>query len=261
MTKRFFSLLATLVLALCCAVPVWADDSLPLILDGYALFDDATNAALEQRAQAAGAGHDCNIYFVTTDDISDDTAREYAKWVYTNNDLGYGDEHSGVLFLIALNSRDYVTITYGGGVTAFTDYRIGQIEDEIVPMLSAGSYRLAAETYIDRCGETLDYYETEGKPIDAPDNSGWIKVLIVILAPLAVAGIVCAIFYAQMKTAHTQSHAAAYMPETGFTLYANQDIYTHTTETRTYSPEKDNSDSGGSSTDSDGFGGSSGGKF
>ena len=39
------------------------------------------------------------------------------------------------------------------------------------------------------------------------------------------------------------------------------DTYTHTTETETYDPVKDNSSSSGSSTDSDGFDGSSGGKF
>lgn len=38
------------------------------------------------------------------------------------------------------------------------------------------------------------------------------------------------------------------------------DTYTHTTETETYDPVRDDSSSG-SSTDSDGFGGSSGGKF
>lgn len=38
------------------------------------------------------------------------------------------------------------------------------------------------------------------------------------------------------------------------------DTYTHTTETETYDPVKDDSSSG-SSADSDGFGGSSGGKF
>lgn len=41
------------------------------------------------------------------------------------------------------------------------------------------------------------------------------------------------------------------------------DTYTHTTETETYDPVKNDrsSSSSGSSTDSDGFGGSSGGKF
>ena len=39
-----------------------------------------------------------------------------------------------------------------------------------------------------------------------------------------------------------------------------EDTYAHTTETETCAPVKDDSSSG-SSTDSDGFGGSSGGKF
>lgn len=84
--------------------------------------------------------------------------REFAKDWYRNYDLGYGEGKSGILFLIALDSRDYVTITYGGGVTAFTDYRIAQIEDKIVPMLSDGSYYKASDTYIEMCADTLDFY-------------------------------------------------------------------------------------------------------
>ena len=79
--------------------------------------------------------------------------------------------------------------------------------------------------------------------------------------PLAVASIVCGIFYAQMKTANEQTHANAYMPAEGLALSVVEDTYTHTTETETYDPVKDNSSSSGSSTDSDGFGGRSGGKF
>ena len=90
--------------------------------------------------------------------------------------------------------------------------------------------------------------------------------MFVFVIPLAVASIVCGIFYAQMKTANEQSHANAYMPAEGLALSVVEDTYTHTTETETYDPVKDDSSSGssgssGSSTDSDGFGGSSGGKF
>ena len=152
--------------------------------------------------------------------------------------------------MIALDSRDYVTITYGGGVTAFTDYRIAQIEDKIVPMLSDGSYYKASDTYIEMCAYTLDFYAAKG----------WIKWVFVLVIPLAVASIVCGIFYAQMKTANEQTHANAYMPAEGLALSVVGDTYTHTTETERYDPVKDDSSSG-SSTDSDGFGGSSGGKF
>ena len=73
--------------------------------------------------------------------------------------------------------------------------------------------------------------------------------------------LVCGIFYAQMKTANEQTHANAYMPAEGLALSVVEDTYTHTTETERYDPVKDDSSSSGSSTDSDGFGGSSGGKF
>ena len=149
--------------------------------------------------------------------------------------------------------------------TDFTDYRIAQIEDKIVPMLSDGTYYKASDTYIEMCADTLDFYAEKGAPLDSGNDraKGWIKWVFVFVIPLAVACIVCGIFYAQMKTANEQTHANAYMPAEGLALSVVEDTYTHTTETETYDPVKDDSSSSssGSSTDSDGFGGSSGGKF
>ena len=251
MKKKLFSLLTALVLCLFCAVPAFAE--MPLVMDTYELFKPEATAELEQKAQDASAGHGVNVYLLTVSDIGGQNVREFAKDWYRSYDLGYGEGKSGILFLIALDSRDYVTITYGGGVTAFTDYRIAQIEDKIVPMLSDGSYYKASDTYIEMCADTLDFYA----------DKGWIKWVFVFVIPLAVASIVCGIFYAQMKTANEQTHANAYMPAEGLALSVVEDTYTHTTETERYDPVKDDSSSGssGSSTDSDGFGGSSGGKF
>ena len=146
-----------------------------------------------------------------------------------------------------------------------TDYRIAQIEDKIVPMLSDGTYYKASETYIEMCADTLDFYAEKGAPLDSGNDpaKGWIKWVFVFVIPLAVACIVCGIFYVQMKTANEQTHANAYMPAEGLALSVVEDTYTHTTETEKYDPVKNDSSSGssGSSTDSDGFGGSSGGKF
>lgn len=60
--------------------------------------------------------------------------------------------------------------------------------------------------------------------------------------------------------ARQKTEADEYMP--GFTLRVKRDRYTHTTRERTYDPpQKESHSSGGSSVDSDGFGGSSGGSF
>lgn len=178
MKKKLFSLLTALVLCLLCAVPAFAE--MPLVMDTYELFKPEATAELEQKAQDASAGHGVNVYLLTVSDIGGQNVREFAKDWYRDYDLGYGEGKSGILFLIALDSRDYVTITYGGGVTAFTDYRIAQIEDKIVPMLSDGSYYKASETYIGMCADTLDFYPSSKadslcrcrcRPTDAPHQS------------------------------------------------------------------------------------------
>ena len=191
--RSLCAFLAALVLAACLACPALADA--PLVRDEYGLFDADTLAQLESSAEDASAGHDCDVYFLTVDSIGDTDQRAYAKNYYVQNDLGSGSGKSGILFMIALGSRKYVTITYGGGVTAFTDYRIEQLEDEVVPLLSDGDYADAAQTYIDLCASTLDFYAENGEPLDYdndPDGGlGLIGILIVVGIPMLIAAVVC----------------------------------------------------------------------
>ena len=256
--KRFAALLAALVLALCLSIPAFA--AAPLVRDEMGLFDADTYSQLEASAEAASNGHDCDVYFLVVDSIGDTDQRQYAKDYYLANGLGSGSEQSGILFLLAVGSRKYVTITYGGGVTAFTDYRIEQQEDEIVPLLSDEEWEDAADTYIEMCGEALDYYADHGEPIDIDNDVGLGDLMVAMLVPLGISAIICFVLYSQMKTAKRKTRADEYMP--GFALRVKRDRYTHTTRERVYDPpKKESSSSGGSSTDSDGFGGSSGGSF
>lgn len=260
--RSLCAFLAAVVLAACLCFPVVA--AAPLVRDEYDLFDEDTLNALESSAEAASDGHDCDVYFLTVDSIGDEDQRSYAKNYYRDNGLGYGSSHDGILFMIAMGSRKYVTITYGNGVTYFTDYRIGQIEDEVVPMLSDGDYADAAQTYIDLCADTLDFYDENGEPLDSnndPDGGlGIFGILIVVGIPLIIAAIVCSVLYAQMKTAREKTEANDYIGA-GLKLRVQDDVYTHTDRVQVYDPPHEDSSSGGSSVDSDGFGGSSGGSF
>ena len=87
----------------------------PLVRDECGVFDADTLADLEEQAESASDGHDVDVYFLVVDDIGDADQRVYAKNYYISNGLGYGDEQSGILFLLAVGSRKYVTITYGEG--------------------------------------------------------------------------------------------------------------------------------------------------
>jgi len=230
--KKCCAFLAALLMLAVLALPGMA--AAPLVRDEMGLFDADTYNELEQSAEAASSGHDCDVYFLVVNDIGDANQRDFAKNYYVNNGLGSGEGKSGILFLLAVGSRKYVTITYGGGVTAFTDYRIEQMEDDIVPKLSDGDWAGAARTYIEMADYTLDYYAEHGEPIDV-DNG----LLFVIGIPAAIAAGVCLVFYHQMKTAKEKTEADDYMP--GLKLRVKRDVYTHTTQTRVYDPPKEES--------------------
>ena len=110
------------------------------------------------------------------------------------------------------------------------------------------------------CNYALDYYADYGEPIDVDNDIGLGDLLIAMIFPLGISAFICLILYHQMKTAKQKTEADEYMP--GFNLRVKRDRYTHTTRERTYDPpKKESNSSGGSSVDSDGFGGSSGGSF
>ena len=84
---------------------------------------------------------------------------------------------------------------------------------------------------------------------------------LTVSIPLVIAAIVCGILYSQMKTAKLKTEANDYIGA-GLKLRVKDDFYTHTDRVQVYDPPApENDSSGGSSVDSDGFGGSSGGSF
>lgn len=245
-----------------------------LILDEAGLLDDTQLLRLESKAQKISQRHGCNLYVLTVPTMDGAQPREFAKSYYNEHALGNGDFRNGVLFLVAMDTRDYVTITYGrnpqntseygSGVLAFTDYGVEKMEEQVVPYLSDGDYYKAFDCYFDTCSTYLDLYaqgEAYDKGTRLPGETifGPVQIAIIILLPLLIAFIVCMIFKAQMKTAKQAVLAGDYVDQDSFELTEARDIFLRRERTRR-KIEKESSSSG-SSTDSDGFGGSSGGKF
>lgn len=103
--KKLFAFLAAALLCMALTLPAGAAAS--LVRDECGVFDADTLADLEEQAESASDGHDVDVYFLVVDDIGDADQRDYAKNYYISNGLGYGDEQSGILFLLAVGSRKY----------------------------------------------------------------------------------------------------------------------------------------------------------
>lgn len=246
-----------------------SDGSGGFIQDHYGLFSAGDRSALEARAAELSSKGDCGVYLLTVDDIDGMNVRDFAKGYYRQYGLGLGDSKSGIMFLIAVGSRDYVTITYGRGTTLFTDYQIGKLEDAVLDQISDDQWLDGANAYLDSCEEAIGFYAENGEPLDshnAPKNMG-LMVLVSLVGGLVLAGIIAGGMtygpYRAMRSARESTEAFAYVDdERPLQIEGGYDRFRTTTVVAVPLPKNDGgSRGGGSSIDFDGFGGSRGGKF
>lgn len=270
MKKKHFLVALALVLAavlpLLSAGAVFAAEG-EMILDHAGLLDETEQQILEEEAQSYAEQYGCGVYVLTVDSMEGMERRLFAEQFYKDYGLGVGPEQSGILFMVSMAEREYITITYGYGIQAFTDYGIEMIEEQVLYFLSDDEWFDAFSIFVSECGDYLEFMETEGVAIDVDTDPElqaagmMINLAIVVLVPMIIALIVCLVFYFQMKTERKATQANDYIPRDGFHLTYEKDQFLYRTETRRVIPKNNNSGGGGSTISAGGFGGSSGGKF
>ena len=259
-------LAACLLLALSLAPGALAKDS--YVLDDYGLYDSSTRQELEQSASQLASTYGVAPYLVVVDDIGSQTVRSFAESYWLDHELGIGSDASGIMFLIAVDSRDYVTITHGTGIYAFTDYGIEQLEDAVVSYLGDDEWEDAAECYYEQCSSILAFCADKGEPFDSHNDPAarvvalGMAFAIALLLALAVAFIVRRILKGQLKSVAAGSSAAGFLAGS-VVLTAQQDVFTGSHVSVAPLPKNDDNGGGlgGSTVSASGFGGSAGGKF
>ena len=288
-------MLLLLVLVFALPLPTLAAE-LDAVTDAAGLLTDTERGELNDRAEELAEQYQCAVYIVTLEDMEDmggSDAYDLATAVYTEYDLGYGEEKSGLLLLLSMAERDYALIAYGYGNTAFTDYGKDVLLDEdVLPLLGEDAYYEGFSAYLDTAGEYLslardgkpfdveptpNYNETEGRsetgnhpqtdysykktPSPKYDEGEFaIRLGAVILLPLLLAGGICLYWKRQMNTAVSARTADRYIPSDGFRLTGQQDTFLYRTETRRRieNHSSGGGHSGGTSVRSGGFSGRSG---
>lgn len=262
--KRFF---AVLFLCLLVALPALADNR---------VFDDADSFTVEEESLLNDtiaeiyASHNFDVVLHTTPSLGGKAVRDYAADYFDYGGFGYGENADGLIFVISMAERDYVTVTTGSGIQIFTDYGIEQIELDAKPYLSQGDYFGAMKRYLGNVSDFIVHAtkNTDEKgavrytpyDVDSPvrlksafERLSGIAPAVILIA-LGVALVVVSIMRASMKTARSQPDAASYVIDGSLSLTRREDIYLYTTTTRTKIESNNSSGGGGSST----FRGSSG---
>ncbi|MBE5846319.1 MAG: hypothetical protein E7300_01430 [Lachnospiraceae bacterium] len=265
MKKRVIAFLAVLAMIMSMTVTAFANaDYYENVFDTAGILTDEEAARFEARAAEITNKYGMGVYIVTIPNLSDygfteDQAYDCAKYFYTESGYGVGDDGSGIMLLLSMSERKYALIAHGAGNQALTDYGNEKMREAFLDDFGDDEWAVGFDHYLEKADRYISLW-AEGKPVDSgsdPDDHSWILCLAVAIFVGALgAFIYCCYLESEMKTAVIATNAEGYETENGVEITVSEDTYLHsTTEVRTIEHD---SDSGGTSVDSDGFSGSSG---
>ncbi len=263
--------LICLLLCLCLlpVIPVLALQvpELPRVVDEAGLLTPDEIQTLEETIASITDEYGMDIVILTVYSLDGKSAQDYADDYYDDQGYGYGDDFSGILFLLSMEYRDWWMSTCGDGIYAFTDYGIQELFSEAAFYLSSDRYYLAFDAWLEAIPTYLIAF-SEGDPIDdyaggydgpgtfvsgerddvvyyEEPGSFWGSFLISLVIGVVVATITVSVMAGQMNTKRAQYSAKAYVLGDSFRLSVNQDLFLYSSVRKTPKPKESSSSGGG----------------
>jgi len=262
--KRFINILAILCLFFSLTAPALLADSverLDLVTDVAGVLSEAQWVELNEWAEELTEEYEIDVIVLIVEQIEGNDPEEYAWAVFDYYGMGYGEDQSTVMLMLATVSRKVSVVAQGFGNIAFTDYGKDTIlDDYLVPQLRNNNWVAAVYAFMDKVEEYLELADA-GKPFDIiiPQGSGgssggtsggyeedrtWMYVICLLL-PLIIAIVMCEMWAGQMKTARIQRDATSYITAAGLNLTEQTDVFSHRTESRRTIQSSSSSSGGG----------------
>lgn len=249
MIKKFTAFILGAILALACAVTVFADiNPIVKISDDYGYLEADERSEITLAAEEFAQKSGFNIVICITDDIgepkTDGQTVEYADLMYEEF---CGLNTDGILLLINNDTEyDYIS-TSGACINYYSDYRIDLIFDSIYGYIIDRDFDRAALKFIDRIeyyydmGKVNSQTEFAGMEVDSSDFFGMFVILVIVGG---IVGVI--IFFVNLKRYKLEKPSTAvYINKNSVKFGRFADVFLGNFTNRIYSPVSSGSSSGG----------------
>lgn len=280
MKHRIIPMILVVILLFSLPLSVSASESLPMVIDNADLLDNSEEAALETKAQELRSKYEMDIVILTVTSLEGKSAQAYADDYYDNNGYGYGNDENGLLFLLAMEEREWYISTYGEAIYTFTDYGIQTLGESVFSYLQEDNYATVFNAYLAflpeyfhayDAGAAVDgyaaysgaYYHGEQDTVVYYENDHTPSFLLSLVIGMIAAAIVILIMRSSMNTKRKQRSASSYLKAGSFRLRHHQDLFLYSNVSKVRR-QQNNSSGGGSSVHRSSSGrrhGGRGGKF
>ena len=264
MKRKVTSLLLCIALLLCICLCVSASEMDPHVIDQAGLLSDSERSALEEAAENLSEEFQLDVVILTVDSLGGQSAEVYADDYYDGHGYGIGENYSGVLYLLAMEEREWYISTCGDAIYALTDYGIQQVGEGILVYLSDGRYYDAFNAYLEslpyyfeawKAGSPIDgfadysgdyYHGTQDEVLYYEEDTGPSLFLSIMIGAVAAAATVF-IMAGTMNTKRRQHGARDYMKSGSYNLHICQDLFLYSNISKTRRQENSSNSSGGGS--------------
>lgn len=266
MKRKIFAVLICFCLICGIGIPAAAASQLPMVVDNAGLLSEAERNTLEEQALSLRGTYEMDIVILTVNSLKGKSAANYADDYYDQNGYGYGDSFSGILFLLAMEEREWYFSTCGSAIYLLTDYDLDQLGDWIVPYLSDGDYYNAfvqyldaLPSYLDADGERQSSGRNEKKDDYIPNYGNnheeivyygqepRIHFGISLLIGVIAATVVILIMRSSMNTRRRQYGAGTYLKPGSYHLHTHQDLFLYSRVSKVRRQENQGGHGGGGS--------------
>lgn len=246
MKKIIAVLLALLMLTMVAGA---SDATLPRLVDEADILTPEEEKDILRNLNEISERQEFDVVVVTLPSLDGASVTAAADDFYDYNGYGYGAGDDGILFLVAMEEREYATSTYGFGIQAFTDYGQDVMLDDVAGLLSDGDYYNAFLYFAFECDDYITQAKT-GAPYDIGNEKSEFEPMWIFMA--LIVGVIAAFIYtgilkAQLNSVRKNDSVANYMRPGSMNLTVRNDMFLYRNVTRTARPKDTGSSSGGGS--------------
>lgn len=258
--KLWISILLLLTLIL---VPVTVQAEPGGVWDLAGLFTQEDITVFETQIRQLEAEYEQSFAILTTKDIGNKTAKQYAEDFFAAHNLGLGKDNSGILLLLDMDTREIYIVTAGISIRYLTDQRIEETLDAIFPHMKSQAYPQAVSAFFHstemflKKGIPLNQYNYDifTKQISKYVSMGQFYALLILAVGIIAAAITGPVFYFRTKKSYTlqkNRYQYPFSEKSALNLSQKEDLLIDKKLTSQYIPPVSHHSSGSSSGSSGG---------
>jgi len=256
--KKIISLLLCFLFFLPLPVSAAVFQDVQYVVDQADLLTDQEQIYLDNRAEEISELCGMDVLIAAVEDMDGETAERYA--VSLNAGRNWWDSDNAILFLLALEEREWYIATFGETVNLFDDNSLDQLGYDAADYFSEGYWYEGFSLYLDDVQAHFLAVSRQDQPVNSAGyNSLYqentvhstgrktlLRVLPVsVLIGLAAATVTILIMRYSMNTKRKQHSAGDYLTQGSYHLHRHQDIFLYSNVSKVR--RQQNTNSGGSS--------------